>query len=226
MKRHADGIIPLAGRCLGLLTRYALLLAALRAIGDAGRPLAAHASLTALDLGIKGRSALVFGGSRGIGRAVAGTLAAEGANVAVLRPQGMGGTKGSRPRPQKGAASRPWGYPLGRLGRTVGRGPHEPRHRRFRRHRYPCSASPGVRCGTTGPRCPGEPGSTTASCASRPQRKRSCPACSAGCGAACSVMVPWPTPGTAAERHFDSVTSAALPAWLQSVAAGRWPGKT
>ncbi len=36
-----------------------------------------------MDLGIRGRSALVFGGSRGIGRAVAGALAAEGADVAV-----------------------------------------------------------------------------------------------------------------------------------------------
>lgn len=36
-----------------------------------------------MDLGIKGRSALIWGGSRGVGRAVSGALAAEGASIAV-----------------------------------------------------------------------------------------------------------------------------------------------
>lgn len=36
-----------------------------------------------MDLGLKGRNALVLGGTRGIGRAIAGTLAGEGAGVAV-----------------------------------------------------------------------------------------------------------------------------------------------
>ena len=36
-----------------------------------------------MDLGIRGRSALVWGGSRGVGRAVAAALAAEGADIAV-----------------------------------------------------------------------------------------------------------------------------------------------
>ena len=36
-----------------------------------------------MDLGLKGKSAIVLGGTRGIGRAIAATLAAEGSNIAV-----------------------------------------------------------------------------------------------------------------------------------------------
>ncbi len=36
-----------------------------------------------MDLGLKGKNAVVLGGTRGIGRAIAATLVAEGANVAV-----------------------------------------------------------------------------------------------------------------------------------------------
>ena len=36
-----------------------------------------------MDLGLKGKNAIVIGGTRGIGRAIAATLAGEGANVAV-----------------------------------------------------------------------------------------------------------------------------------------------
>src|SRR5207244_8091173 len=36
-----------------------------------------------MDLGLKGRNAVVLGGTRGIGRAIATTLAGEGAGIAV-----------------------------------------------------------------------------------------------------------------------------------------------
>jgi 3-oxoacyl-[acyl-carrier protein] reductase len=36
-----------------------------------------------MDLGLKGKNAVILGGTRGIGRAIAATLAAEGANIAI-----------------------------------------------------------------------------------------------------------------------------------------------
>lgn len=46
-----------------------------------------------MDLGIQGRRALVFGGSRGVGRAVAGALAAEGVHMAVCARKGWAARK-------------------------------------------------------------------------------------------------------------------------------------
>ncbi len=64
-----------------------------------------------MDLGIKGRSALVFGGSRGIGRAVAGALAAEGANVAVCARKEWAARRVAAEAAERGGV-RTAGYPL------------------------------------------------------------------------------------------------------------------
>src|SRR6266550_1643459 len=46
-----------------------------------------------MDLGLKGKKAIVTGATRGIGRAIAETLADEGADVAIFaRGQELGGT--------------------------------------------------------------------------------------------------------------------------------------
>ena len=64
-----------------------------------------------MDLGIRGRSALVFGGSRGIGRAVAGVLAAEGANVAVCARKEWAARRVAAEAGERGRV-KALGYPL------------------------------------------------------------------------------------------------------------------
>lgn len=64
-----------------------------------------------MDLGIKGKSALVFGGSRGIGRAVAGALAVEGANVAVCARKEWAARKVASEAAERGGVEAA-GYPL------------------------------------------------------------------------------------------------------------------
>lgn len=64
----------------------------------------------AMDLGIRGRNALVFGGSRGIGRAVAGVLASEGANVAVCARKEWAARRVAAEAAEQGVKA--LGYPL------------------------------------------------------------------------------------------------------------------
>lgn len=63
-----------------------------------------------MDLGIRGRNALVFGGSRGIGRAVAGVLASEGANVAVCARKEWAARRVAAEAAEQGVKA--LGYPL------------------------------------------------------------------------------------------------------------------
>jgi len=55
-----------------------------------------------VDLDLKGKNAIVTGGTRGIGRAIAELLADEGCNVALCRAIGLRSTKRWRRSPAKG----------------------------------------------------------------------------------------------------------------------------
>lgn len=170
-----------------------------------------------MDLGIRGRSALVFGGSRGIGRAVAVALAAEGVSVAVCARKEWAARKVAA-EAAEGGRVKAAGYPLdawdepsatalmdritadfgaidilfGIARRTV------PEDRRTLSWRSRLDTGFLRFKAATEALLPG-------------MRRRQ--------WGRVLWMVPWPVPETAAERHFHSVAGAALPAWLQSVAA-------
>ena len=67
-----------------------------------------------MDLGIKDRSALIWGGSRGVGRAVSAALAAEGANVAVCARKHWAAEQVAR-EAAEGHGVRAAGYGIGAL---------------------------------------------------------------------------------------------------------------
>ena len=48
---------------------------------------AVHIRKYRMDLGLKGRNAVVLGGTRGIGRAIAGTLVGEGVGAKQSKPR-------------------------------------------------------------------------------------------------------------------------------------------
>ena len=169
-----------------------------------------------MDLGIKGRNALVFGGSRGVGRAVAGALAAEGANVAVCARKEWAARRVAAEAAGRGRI-RAAGYPLdasdepaamalvervtadfGAIDILFGIARHLPRENQrdlswrsqlengFLRFK---AATEAVLPGM--------------------RRRR---------WGRVLWMVPWPMARTGIDRHVHTVTSTALPAWLQSVA--------
>ncbi len=169
-----------------------------------------------MDLGIEGRSALVFGGSRGVGRAVAAVLAAEGANVAVCARKEWAARRVAA-EAAEGSRVRTAGYPLdawdepsavalveriaadfGAIDILFGIARRAPRE-----YRHSPSWTSQLETGFLRFKAATEtllPG----------MRRRH--------WGRILWMVPWPVARTGIERHVHSVTSAALPAWLRSVA--------
>lgn len=170
-----------------------------------------------MDLGIAGRSALVFGGSRGIGRAVAAALAAEGVNVAVCARKEWAARRVATEAAAAGRVKAA-GYPLDAWD--------EPSATALMDRVMADFGSIDILFGIARRTLP-ENRSTlswrthldngflrfkAATEALLPGMRRRQ-------WGRVLWMVPWPVPGLPAERHFHSATGAALRAWLQSVAA-------
>ena len=170
-----------------------------------------------MDLGIRGKRALILGGSRGIGRAVAGALAAEGAHLAVCARKGWAAKRvASEAAVSRGVKA--VGYCIdardessaaalveritGELGAVdllfgVARRPVlEDRNRLSWKDR--------LDDGFLGFRA-------TTEILLRGMKDRQ--------WGRVLWMIPWTAPGTSTERQLHSVTGAALSAWLETVAA-------
>ena len=169
-----------------------------------------------MDLGIKGRRALILGGSRGIGRAVAGAVAAEGADVAVCARKEWAARRVAS-EAAEGCGVRAAGYGIDAsdepsavalVNRIIGDfGAIDLLFGVARRpaleDRQGLSWKARLDEGFLRFRA------TTETLLRGMQHRQ---------WGRVLWMIPWPVPGTSAERQLHSVTGAALSAWLEVVA--------
>lgn len=174
-----------------------------------------------MDLGIKGRRALIFGGSRSIGRAVVGALATEGADVAVCARKEWAAQKVAAEAAENSGV-RAAGYKINAWDETstislishiiddfgamdilfgiAGRPALEDRH----------VLPPG------GWRSEFDKGFLRFKAAT----ETLLPCMRDRRWGRILWMIPWPTAITSTERQLYSVMRAAMSAWLESIAAG------
>lgn len=174
-----------------------------------------------MDLGIKGRRALIFGGSRSVGRAVAGALAAEGADVAVCARKEWAAQKVAAEAAENSGV-RAAGYKINAWDETSTTS--------FMSHIIDDFGAMDILFGIT--RHPAledrdvlPPGSWQSEFDRGFLRFKAATETLLPCmrdrqWGRILWMIPWPTTRTSAERQFYSVMRVAMSAWLESIATG------
>ena len=172
-----------------------------------------------MDLAIKGRRALIFGGSRGVGRAVAGALAAEGVHLAVCARKGWAARKVAAEAAASGGVEAA-GYPLDELD-----GLDEPAAIALIRRIIDDFGAIDMLFGIA--RRPKTPYASVLSWEDhlgkgflrfRAVTETLLPAMRERRWGRMLWMIPWPVPAGGPERQRAAVAGAALGAWLGSVA--------
>ncbi|MCY4486995.1 MAG: SDR family NAD(P)-dependent oxidoreductase [Deltaproteobacteria bacterium] len=174
-----------------------------------------------MDLGIGGRSALVFGGSRGIGRAVANVLAAEGANVAVCARKGWAARRVAAEAAERGRV-KALGYALEAWDETSAAAQAE----RIARDFGAIDILFGIVRHTLREDGQSNPGAPTWSARLddgflrfRALTEALLPGMRRRRWGRVLWMVPWPEARNSAEESVRAATGAAFTAWLRCVAA-------
>ena len=172
-----------------------------------------------MDLGIKGRRALIFGGSKGVGRAVAGTLAAEGAHVVVCARKEWAAQKVALEAAEnsgiraKGYRIDAWDEPstitlIGHIVEDFG----------AIDILFGVARRPALEDGNVLPQGGWQPQLDKGFLRFKAATETLLPGMRERRWGRILWMIPWPTAGTSVERQLHSVMTASLSAWIESIA--------